>query len=94
MLTSCPFCTTDTAGNHEAICPYYCPTEFTQTECISPNIFVKTSISIDPGVYIRLLEFLKTIITEGCDCNPRDHTVEYMCASCTANDLLEQLKGT
>ena len=81
MITSCPFCTTDTAGNHEAMCPYYYPLRL--PESITPNdvnseIFVKTSVAVPFDVYNDLIKFLECM------------SGEYL----TACDLLEQLKGT
>ena len=81
MITSCPFCTTDTAGNHESICPYY----YSSNQAtgmpqgyISLNDPVKASILITPKVYEDLIKFLENM------------ALEYT----TADDLLKQLKGT
>ncbi len=105
MITSCPFCTTDTAGNHEGNCPYYpslknftpatqdttVPEGYTLPGCDDPNEFIKTSILITPEIYKKLIEFLEETAGGGCYCH---REAENTCPVCTANDLLEQLKGT
>lgn len=81
MITSCPFCTTDTAGNHEAMCPYYYPLRL--PESITPSdvnseMFVKNSVNVPLELYNDLIKFLEW------------SSDEYQ----TAYDLLRRLKGT
>ena len=98
MLTSCSHCTQDTGGNHEIKCPNYLP------NYIIPNdseviITINPTITITFPISNAIIEFLEKAALEYCaqrvvqSCNyVCDH--ENYCISCTAIDLLKQIKDT
>lgn len=99
MLTSCPYCTTDTAGNHDSMCPYYHPIQpNVLPDCTNPNVFVNTFIPWPPDLYKDIIKFLESFIGN-CNCkqnveNYGPNEIGCSCKTREARDLLDRLKGT